>query len=418
MPAEAATKIDDGDTAWVLLCGILVLMMTIPGLVLFYGGLVRAKDMLSIMMQSFAICIVVTLVWVLVGYSLAFSNGSAFIGGVSDLGLRDLAAGWNGVFTLGAGAPGAIVMTIPESAFVFFQMAFAIITPAVITGSFADRMKFSALLLFTVSWTLLVYAPVAHWVWSPGGWLHQLGIGDYAGGTVVEINAGIAGLACAIMLGKRAGYGVRSMSGAVPSYAIIGACLLWVGWLGFDSGGAGGANGNAAMAVLVTQIAAAAAALGWGAVEWFCNGRVSATGLITGAVVGMVAITPAAGYVLPIAALGLGLVAGLISFVAVTFVKRRLGYDDSLDVFGVHGVGGIVGTLAVGILAYAPLSNGTVAAGLHQFGIQAVGVLATVVYDGVVSLILLKVIDLLTGVRVTSEIELAGLDTSWRSEDS
>jgi len=408
--------VNAGDTAWVLVCGILVLMMTIPGLVLFYGGMVRSKDMLSIMMQSFAICIVVTLVWVLAGYSLAFSNGSAWIGGLSDLGLRDLASGWNGAFTLGAGGPRVMAMSIPQSAFVFFQMTFAIITPAVITGSFADRMKFSALLLFTISWTLLVYAPVAHWVWSPGGWLHVLGLGDYAGGTVVEINAGIAGLACAVMLGPRAGYGVKSMNGAVPSYAIIGACLLWVGWLGFDSGSAGGANGNAGMAVLVTQIAAAAAALSWGAVEWFRTGRASAAGVITGAVVGMVAITPAAGYVLPMAALGLGLGAGVVSFVAVTMVKRRLGYDDSLDVFGVHGIGGIVGTLAVGVCAYSPLSQGAITAGLHQFIVQAVGVVATVVYDGVVSLVLLKLIDLIVGIRVTPETELAGLDRDWRSE--
>lgn len=408
--------ISPGNTAWMLICGVLVLMMTIPGLVLFYGGMVRRNDVLTITMQSFIICFVVTLLWMLIGYSLAFTNGSPWIGDLSAFGLGNLTNGWDRAFTLGAGVPGAVAMSVPQSVFVFFQMTFAIITPAVITGSFADRMKFSALLLFTSSWSLLVYAPVAHWVWSPAGWLHMLGLGDYAGGTVVEINAGIAGLMCAIMLGKRLGYGEVSMNPSVPSYAVIGASLLWVGWLGFDSGGAGGANANAGMAVLVTQIAAAAAALSWTAVEWLRRGKPSALGVITGAVCGMVAITPAAGFVLPLAALGIGLVAGIICYVAVTVVKVRLGYDDSLDVFGVHGVGGIIGTLAVGVCAYAPLSKGAVTANLHQFGVQAIGTAVTVAYCGVVTLLLLKVIDLTVGLRVGPQTEKAGLDNTLFGE--
>jgi Amt family ammonium transporter len=416
MPAQAAQKIDSGDTGWMLLCGILVLLMTIPGLVLFYGGMVRRKDVLTIMMQSFIICAMVTVLWMVVGYSLAFTGSSPWIGDMSALFLGNLASGWNQAFVLGAGLPGAISMDIPQSVFVFFQMTFAIITPAVITGAFADRMKFSSLLLLMGAWTLLVYAPVAHWVWSPAGWLHQLGLADYAGGTVVEINAGIAGLVCALYLGRRLGYGTEKMKPWNISYAVIGGSLLWVGWLGFNSGAAGGANANAGMAVLATQMAAAGAALSWTAVEWLRTGKPTVLGAISGAVTGLVAITPAAGFVLPGAALAIGLITGIICFFAVTVAKIPLGYDDSLDAFGVHGVGGMVGILATGIFAYGPLSNGAVQAGLHQLSIQAIGMCATVVYCGFVTLLLLKFVDMTIGLRVSRDQEKEGLDKALHGE--
>jgi len=402
--------VNSGDTAWVLTCGVLVLMMTVPGLVLFYGGMVRRKDVLAIIMQSFVICAAVSITWMVVGYSLAFSPGSPWIGGLSAAWLGNLANGWNKPFVLGAGAAGAVPMAIPQSVFVFFQMTFAIITPAVITGAFADRLKFRALLLLVVGWTLVVYAPVAHWVWSPQGWLHQLGIADYAGGTVVEINAGVAGLVCALYLGRRVGYGRDAMLPWNASYAVIGACLLWVGWLGFNSGAAGGANGNSGMAVLVTQLAAAAGALSWVAVEWIHTRKLTVLGPLTGAVTGMVAITPAAGFVLPAAAVGIGLATGVVCYWAIKVAKVRLGYDDSLDAFGVHGVGGMIGVLATGLCAYGPLSNGVVRGGVRQLAIQSVGMLATIVFCAVMTLILLKLVDLAVGLRVTRAQEVEGLD--------
>jgi Amt family ammonium transporter len=416
IPAEAATKIDDGDTAWMLLCGILVLLMTIPGLVLFYGGMVRKKNVLAIMMQSFIISAMVTVLWMVLGYSLAFTNGSPWIGDLSAMFLGNLSNGWDQAFTLGGALPNAIPLDFPQSVFVFFQLTFAIITPAVITGSFADRMKFPALLLLMGSWSILVYAPVAHWVWSPAGWLHKLGIADYAGGTVVEINAGIAGLVCALYLGRRVGYGSDKMIPWNLSYAVIGGSLLWVGWLGFNSGAAGGANANAGMAVLATQMAAAGGALSWIAMEWFRLGKPTVLGAISGAVAALVAITPAAGFVLPGPALGIGVVAGILCFYAVTVAKIRLGYDDSLDAFGVHGVGGMTGILATGVCAYGPLSNGAVRAGLHQLEIQAIGMVATIIYCGVVTLLLLKLVDLTVGLRVSEEQEIDGLDKVLHGE--
>ena len=411
-----ATGTNSGDTAWMLMSGVLVLMMTVPGLVLFYGGMVRKKNVLAIMMQSFIICAMVTVLWMVLGYSLAFTNGSPWIGGFSAAFLDNLASGWNQPFTLGANLPDAVHMAVPQSVFVFFQMTFAIITPAVITGSFADRMKFPALLLLMGGWTLLVYVPVAHWVWSPAGWLHRLGLADYAGGTVVEINAGIAGLVCALYLGKRLGYGREHMIPWNLSYAVVGASLLWVGWLGFNSGAAGGANANSSMAVLVTQIAAAGAALSWTAVEWVFRAKPTVLGAISGAVSGLVAITPAAGFVLPGAALAIGLVAGVACFYAVTVFKIRRGYDDSLDVFGVHGVGGMVGILATGIFAYGPLSNGAVKAGMHQLDIQAVGMVVTILYCGAVTLALLKIVDMMVGLRISQEEEREGLDKVLHGE--
>ncbi|MEE3502529.1 ammonium transporter [Acidiphilium acidophilum] len=417
LPAKAAnTGLSAGDTAWMLISSVLVLLMTIPGLVLFYGGMVRKKNVLAMMMQSVVICALVTVLWMLIGYSLAFSNGNAFIGGLSDALLANLAHDWNTPFTLGAGLSDAVHLRVPESVFIMFQLTFAIITPAVITGSFAERMKFSALLVLMACWSILVYAPVAHWVWSPAGWLYRLGLADYAGGTVVEINSGIAGLICALYLGRRLGFGQDNMMPWNLSYAVMGASLLWVGWLGFNSGGAGGANPNAGMAVLVTQMAAAGATLSWSAVEWLFQGKPTVLGAISGAVAGLVAITPAAGFVLPGAALLLGLAAGIVSYIAVTMAKTRFGYDDSLDAFGVHGVAGILGTLSIGVLAFAPLSGGAIHAGLHQLLIQAIGVGATIAYSGAMTGAILFVLDRTMGLRVTRDEERQGLDEVLHGE--
>src|SRR5690349_14494431 len=372
--------IEPGDVAWVLVSTVLVLLMTVPGLALFYAGMVRKKNVLAIMMQSFSLCAAMTIVWIVVGYSLAFTNGSAFIGDFSRLFLNGIGEAWDKPFTLGAGTAAEQPTTIPESVFLMFQMAFAIITPAVVTGSCADRMKFSALLIFFTLWSLLVYAPLAHWVWSPTGWLAQMGVADFAGGTVVEINCGVSGLVCALMLGRRLGYGQENMAPWNLSYAVVGASLLWIGWMGFNSGGALGANARAGMAVLVTQIAAAGATLSWTFAEWLLRGKPSVLGAISGAVAGLVAITPAAGFVLPGPALGIGLVAGMVCFWTATEMKVRLRYDDSLDAFGVHGIGGIIGTLATGWFAYGPLSatadakGGVYFGGVALLGVQAVGV--------------------------------------------
>jgi Amt family ammonium transporter len=411
-----------GDVAWVLVSTILVLLMTVPGLALFYAGMVRKKNILSIMMQSFVLCAVMTVIWMVAGYSLAFGNGNAWIGDFSRIFLNGLADNWDKPFTLGAGTANAVPTTIPESVFVMFQMAFAIITPAVVTGSCADRMKFSAMLMFFTLWSLLVYAPLAHWVWSPNGWLASMGLADFAGGTVVEINCGVSGLICALMLGRRIGYGQENMAPWNLSYAVIGASLLWVGWMGFNSGGALGANGRAGMAVLVTQIAAAGATLSWMAAEWFLRGKPSVLGAISGAVAGLVAITPASGFVLPGPALGIGLVAGAVCFWTATTMKTALKYDDSLDAFGVHGVGGIVGTLATGWFAFGPLSatknapNGVYIGGMSLLTVQAVGVLACIAYCASASWVLLKITDSVVGLRVTREEEREGLDITLHGE--
>jgi ammonium transporter, Amt family len=415
-------RIEPGDVAWVLVSTILVLLMTIPGLALFYAGMVRKKNVLAIMMQSFMLCAAMTIVWVVAGYSLAFTNGDAWIGDTSRLFLNGLADTWNKPFTLGAGTPNALPTTIPESVFLMFQMAFAIITPAVVTGSCADRMKFSALLIFFTLWSLLVYAPLAHWVWAPTGWLATMGLADFAGGTVVEINCGVTGLVCALMLGRRLGYGQENMAPWNLSYAVIGASLLWIGWMGFNSGGALGANARAGMAVLVTQIAAAAATIAWTFAEWLLRGKPSVLGAISGAVAGLVAITPAAGFVLPGPALGIGLVAGAVCFWSATTLKYAMRYDDSLDAFGVHGVGGIIGTLATGWFAFGPLSAtkdapaGAYIGGLPLLAVQAQAVIATIVYCGIMSWALLKLTDRLVGLRVTKEEEREGLDIVLHGE--
>ncbi|WP_428378172.1 ammonium transporter [Lichenicoccus sp.] len=424
-PPPPPPKIDTGDTAWMLTSTALVLMMTVPGLALFYAGMVRKKNVLATLMQAFTVCCLVTITWTVIGYSLTFTTGSPYIGDLSRFMLNGIGAniskGSDIGFTMGAGSSNATVMTIPESVYMMFQMTFAIITPALIAGAFADRMKFSAMCIFMVLWSLVVYAPIAHWVWSPIGWVGAFGAIDFAGGTVVHINAGIAGLMCALVLGKRRGYGHDDMSPYNLTYAVIGASLLWVGWFGFNAGSAVGSNGRAGMAMAATQIATAAAALGWMFAEWIVKGKPTVLGVISGAVAGLVAITPASGFVLPGAAIIIGVAAGVICFWASSALKHLLGYDDSLDCFGVHGIGGIVGALLTGVFAYGPLSatdaspTGTVG-GFAQLIIQFKAVCVTLIWSGLLSFVLLKIIDLTIGLRVTDEQELEGLDMTLHGE--
>lgn len=421
-------KLDSGDTAWMLASTALVLMMTIPGLALFYAGMVRKKNVLATMMQSFAICCIVTLVWCVVGYSIAFTTGNEYMGDFSRLLLNGIAGhiekgNDTQAFVLASGIKDVADMstTIPETVYMMFQMTFAIITPALIAGAFADRMKFSALCLFMTLWSILVYAPIAHWVWAPSGWANQMGILDFAGGTVVHINAGVAGLICALVLGKRLGYGTDNMAPYNLAYAVIGASLLWVGWFGFNAGSAVAANGRAGMAMAVTQIATAAAAMGWMVAEWITKGKPSVLGVISGAVAGLVAITPASGFVLPGSSIVIGIAAGVICFWAATGLKHALGYDDSLDAFGVHGVGGIVGALLTGVFSYGPLSATDASpdgfpGGLGQLKLQAIGVASTLVYSGVMTLIILMITKALVGLRVEREEEREGLDIVLHGE--
>ncbi len=429
-PALAAApapppKIDTGDTAWMLTSTALVLMMTVPGLALYYAGMVRKKNVLATLMQAFAVCCLVTITWVVAGYSLTFTTGSPYIGDLSRFMLHGMAAGISKGsdigFTLGAGSSNATVMTIPESVYMMFQMTFAIITPALIAGAFADRMKFSAMCIFMVLWSLVVYAPIAHWVWSPIGWVGAFGAIDFAGGTVVHINAGIAGLMCAIVLGKRTGYGHDDMSPYNLTYAVIGASLLWVGWFGFNAGSAVGSNGRAGMAMAATQIATAAAALAWMFAEWMVKGKPTVLGIISGAVAGLVAITPASGYVLPGPAIIIGVAAGVGCYFAATSLKHALGYDDSLDAFGVHGIGGIIGALLTGVFAYGPLSAtdaapAGVVGSFAQFIIQGKAVCVTLIWSGLLSYVLLKIIDLTIGLRVSHDFEVDGLDMTLHGE--
>jgi Amt family ammonium transporter len=425
--ADDAPKLDSGDTAWMLTSTALVLMMTIPGLALFYAGMVRKKNILATMMQSFIICCLVTVVWMIAGYSLSFTNGSPYVGDLSRFFLSGIAENWDKPFLLGAGVDAATQTTIPESVYMMYQMTFAIITPALIAGAFADRMKFSALCVFTVLWSLLVYSPIAHWVWSATGFLGAgvfglPGAADFAGGTVVHINAGIAGLVCALVLGKRVGYETENMAPFNLSLAVIGAALLWVGWFGFNAGSAVAANGRAGMAMTATQIATAAAALSWTFAEWAVKGKPSVLGAISGAVAGLVAITPASGFVTPGPALVIGIAAGVICFWSATSLKHMLGYDDSLDAFGVHGVGGIVGALLTGVFAYGPFTAtkdaplGVNIGGLAQFEAQVVAVCVTLVWSGVMTFIILKIIDVAIGLRVTAEEEREGLDVVLHGE--
>jgi Amt family ammonium transporter len=423
MPAMAqdeGPKIDTGDTAWMLTSTALVLMMTIPGLALFYAGMVRKKNVLATMMQSFAITAIVTVVWAVIGYSLAFGEGNAYVGDLSKLFLSNLAESWDKPFTLGSG-DAAVATTIPETVFLMFQMTFAIITPALIAGAFADRMKFSALVIFTILWTVLIYSPVAHWVWHPNGWIFALGALDFAGGTVVHVNAGVAGLVCALVLGKRVGYGNDNMSPYNLALAVIGAALLWVGWFGFNAGSAVGAGARAGMAMLATQVAAGAAALAWMFAEWATKGKPSVLGAISGAVAGLVAITPASGFVLPVPALIIGVVAGLAGFWGATALKHLCGYDDSLDAFGVHGVCGIVGSLLTGVFAYGALSATAsvpdgYAGSFDQFIIQVEATAAVFAYTAIGTFILLKITDVIVGLRVPEEEEREGLDVTQHGE--
>ncbi len=404
-----ADKLSGGDTAWMLTSTALVLMMTIPGLALFYGGMVRKKNVLATLMQSFACCCVVTLLWWAIGYSWAFTPGSGFIGGTSRVlfnGMAFIASDAGNKLTVSHLAP-----TIPEPVYAMFQMTFAIITPALIAGAFADRMKFSAMLLFVSAWSLLVYAPIAHMVWETSGWLNASHVLDYAGGTVVHINAGVAGLVSCLVLGKRLGYPREPMPPFNLTYTLIGASLLWVGWFGFNAGSAVAADGRAGMAMLATQMATAAAALAWMFAEWVSKGKPSVLGIASGAVAGLVAITPASGFVGPSAAVIIGLAAGLVCFISATSLKRALKYDDSLDAFGVHGVGGIIGALLTGVFASKEISgmDGSVLT-------QAKGVAVTLVYGFVVSYVLLKLIDKSIGLRVTEDQEREGLDIALHGE--
>ena len=418
----AEAKIDTGDTAWMLASTALVLMMTVPGLALFYAGMVRKKNVLATLMQSFSICALVTVLWMVIGYSVAFTNGNPYVGDLSRLFLNGMGAAWDKPFTLGAGTDAATPTTIPETVFMMFQMTFAIITPGLIAGAFADRMKFSAMMLFMGLWSVLVYSPVAHWVFNPLGWLAVMGAADFAGGTVVHINAGIAGLVCALVLGKRLGYGHDNMSPYNLAFAVMGASLLWVGWFGFNAGSALGANGRAGMAMAATQIATGGATLAWLVAEWVVKGKPSVLGAISGAVAGLVAITPASGFVLPGPALIIGLVAGVVCFWSATSLKHLLGYDDSLDAFGVHGVGGIVGALLTGVFAYGPLSatadkpEGVYIGGTALLTVQVYAVLATLLFSGAMTYVLLKVVDVVVGLRVTEEEEREGLDVVLHGE--
>ena len=406
-PALAEDKLDTGDTAWMLVSTVLVLFMTLPGLALFYGGMVRKKNVLSVVMQSFAVACFMSLLWMIIGYSLAFTDGgsvNAFVGGLSKMFLSGI-------------DKDALSGTIPETVFMTFQMTFAIITPALITGAFADRMKFSSMLVFLSIWMVVVYAPITHWVWG-GGFMAGDGVLDFAGGTVVHINAGVAGLVAAIVLGKRHGYGTENMAPHNLVLSVIGASMLWVGWFGFNAGSALGANGAAGMAMAVTQICTAAAAITWMLIEWVSRGKPSVLGIVSGAVSGLVAITPASGFVDPMGALIIGIIAGAVCYWGAVILKFKLGYDDSLDVFGVHGLGGIVGALLTGVFAVEAIggTKGLLEGNAAQVIVQLEGIVGTIIYCGIVTFIILKIIDAVMGLRVDEEAEIAGLDFNLHGE--
>ena len=406
--ADTISPFNSGDTAWMLSSTALVLLMTVPGLALFYAGMVRKKNVLGTAAQSFAITALISVLWMIMGYSLTFTSGNTFMGGLSRLFLNGM----------GLDSANALAPTIPESVYMTFQMTFAIITPALIVGAFAERMKFSALLWFTGFWSLLVYAPIAHMVWGPGGWLAADGVLDYAGGTVVHINAGIAGLVAALVMGKRVGYQHDAMHPNNLMYTLIGASLLWVGWFGFNAGSAVAASDRAGMAMATTQIATAVAALSWMFAEWLARGKPTVLGMTSGAVAGLVAITPASGFVGPMGALWIGIAAGVICFWASVYLKNWMGYDDSLDAFGVHAVGGIVGALLTGVFAVQAIGGtaGVLEGNTGQLLIQATGVGVTIVYDAIVSFIILKAIDWTLGLRVKEEQEREGLDVTQHGE--
>ena len=404
--AARADSLDTGDTAWMMTATALVLLMTLPGVALFYGGLVRARNVLSVMMQCLAVAALATVLWTVYGYSLAFGDGGWFTGG------------FDKAFFAGV-ERGALIGAIPESVFAMFQLTFAIITPALVFGGVAERMRFSAMLWFSGLWLTLVYFPVAHWVWG-GGWLGELGVLDYAGGTVVHVNAGVAALMAALVVGRRRGFPATPMLPHNLVFTLAGASLLWVGWFGFNAGSALAANGDAGMAMLTTQVAAAASALAWMATEWLRFGKPSALGAATGVVAGLVAVTPAAGFVGPAGALVVGIAAGAACFWATYLLKRRFEVDDSLDVFSVHGIGGIAGALLTGI--FAGVLGGTgYAEGMNvltQLGVQFLGVAATVIWCAIVSWFLLKILDMTLGLRVEEDQEAQGLDLTEHGETS
>jgi len=412
-PTEAVSSdpnssINPGDTSWMLASTALVLMMTIPGLALYYGGMVRKKNVLDTLAQSFVVTCLVTVLWYAVGYTLAFTNGNPWIGGLSRLFLHGM----------GKDTVTGLSLAVPESVYMTFQMTFAIITPALIAGSFAERMKFSALIWFMSLWLVFVYSPIAHWVWSADGWLAQLGALDFAGGTVVHLNAGVAGLVTALVLGKRKGYGKEAMPPHNLVLTVVGAALLWVGWFGFNAGSAVSAGGRAGMAMATTQIATAAAALAWMFAEWMARGKPSVLGLVSGAIAGLVAITPASGFVDPTGALVIGIAGGAVCFWTATYMKNFFGYDDSLDSFGVHAVGGALGAILTGVFAVKAIGGtaGVLEGNTYQIVKQLIDVGAVIAYDAVVTYIILKVVDVIVGLRVTEEEEVEGLDLSQHGE--
>jgi Amt family ammonium transporter len=412
--AQAAAEkpvMNSGDMAWMMTSTVIVLMMTIPGLALFYGGMVRKKNVLATVMQSFAAACLLSIVWMVVGYSIAFGDGGA---------LNAYMGGFGKMFFAGMTKDGLFApLLITESLFAVFQMTFAIITPALIAGAVADRMKFSSFLVFITLWLVIVYAPICHWVWG-GGFLGADGIMDFAGGTVVHINSGVAGLVAALVLGRRKGYGTENMAPHNLVYTVMGAAFLWVGWFGFNGGSAGGANDSAAMAILVTQICAAAAALAWMFAEWMTHGKPSVLGIASGAIAGLVVITPAAGFVDPKGALMMGLIGGIVCFIASTSIKRALGYDDSLDVFGIHGVGGFVGAILTGVFAVSWIGgegkSGLLEGNAAQVWIQLYGTLATIAYCAVATFVILMVVKLFMGLRVDEQTEVEGLDARLHGE--
>jgi ammonium transporter, Amt family len=404
---EAETALDSGDTAWMLTSTVIVLMMTIPGLALFYGGMVRRKNVLATVMQSFAATCLLTIVWMVAGYSIAFTDGGA---------LQAYTGGLSQMFLIGLEKE-SMSGTIPETVFMTFQATFAVITAALICGAVADRMKFSSLLVFLAAWSLVVYAPITHWVWG-GGFLGDAGVLDFAGGTVVHINSGVAALVAALVLGPRVGYPHEPMAPHNLVLSVIGASLLWVGWFGFNAGSALAADTAAGMAMAVTLIAAAAGGLAWMFAEWAVHKKPSVLGIISGSIAGLVAITPASGYVAPVGALIIGLAAGVGSYWAVTSLKRMLGYDDSLDVFGIHGVAGLIGAILTGVFAVEAIGGtpGLLEGNAGQVLVQVWGVVATIAWCAIASFVLLKIIDVIMGLRVTKETEVDGLDLALHGE--
>ncbi|NIP46083.1 MAG: ammonium transporter [Gammaproteobacteria bacterium] len=408
LAAFAESAVDSGDTAWILTATALVLFMTIPGLSLFYAGLVRSKNALSVLMQCFSITCMVSILWLIYGYSLAFGDGG---------GVNDVIGGLGGAFLSGVGRD-AVSGSIPETVFVMFQLTFAIITPALVVGGFAERMRFSAMLIFSALWLTLVYLPVCHWVWG-GGWLGQLGLLDFAGGTVVHITAGVGAIVAAMVMGNRRGFPTTAMPPHNLSLSVAGAGMLWVGWFGFNAGSAVAAGSDAGMAMLVTHVSAAAGSLAWMFMEWWRYGKPSVLGIVTGMVAGLGTITPASGFVGPMGALVIGLTAGVVCFLATNYIKRALKIDDSLDVFPVHGVGGALGTTLAGVFVASQLGGAGLAEGVSMGGqvfTQLIGVAATVAWTAIVTFVILKVVDAIVGLRVSEEEETDGLDLSQHEE--